>query len=92
MWASRRGGSLTAGCRLLGLSTADGAAIEHALFDVAAAHRRHQRRTADRRRARAGVEADQDKPGDVAADRAQRGLVPHDLSGPPRGPQQTSRF
>jgi hypothetical protein len=53
---------------------------------MTAAHRRHQRRTTDRRRPRAGVKADQDKSGDVAADRPHRGLVPHDLPGSPGGP------
>ena len=79
---------------LLRLPAADCAAIEHALLevDVAAAYSRRQRRPADRRRPRAGVEANQDETGDVAADRPQRVLVTHDLPGPPRGPQEASRL
>ena len=59
---------------LFGLTATGSPAIEHALLevDVAAAHRWHEGRTADRRRARAGIEADEDESGNVPSDTARR--------------------
>src|SRR5258708_9575655 len=88
IWASRRGGNFTGGWRFLGFAAADGAAIEHALLkvDVPAADRRHQRSAADRGRTRPGLEADQEKPGDVPAHCPPAGLLPHALPPPPSPP------
>jgi hypothetical protein len=66
---------------LLGLASANRAAIEHASLevDVPAANRRHESRATDRARPATGVETNQDEAREMPAHRALSTAILHDL-------------
>src|SRR5262249_23373342 len=68
--------------------------IKYAAFkiDMPASDGRHQRSTANRRVAGAGVQPEQDEASHVPADRALSALIPHNLPRPPCRPDQPCRL